>query len=186
MRVEDEHLRHILQGDIVSKGNSRRERVPGHMNGQPLVYPTQSGYLFQEFVHLLVRRNRETGPFRILRIPVLIFLQNDKCEFQKRDIAGTAFLMSGYLYASLVYPQFSLIVLVKMCRAQGLHINVRQAGQTTEQEKILHGVQTCRGKVLLHNPFQFLREICGNSSYTWSRYSGKVCVPFSDASQTGR
>lgn len=65
--------------------------------------------------------------------------------------------MSSNFYAGLVYPQFPLIVLVKMCRAQGLHINVRQAGQTAEQEKILHGVQTCRGKVLLHNPFQFFQ-----------------------------
>ena len=65
--------------------------------------------------------------------------------------------MSSNLYAGLVYPQFPLIVLVKMCRTQGLYINVRQAGQTTEQEKILHSVQTCRGKVLLHNPFQFLQ-----------------------------
>lgn len=131
--------------------------MPSHMNGQPLVYPAYGGYLFQELVHLLIRRNRETGTFRIFRIPVLVFLQNDKCGFQKRDIAGTAFLMSSNLYASLVYPQFPLIVLVKMCRTQGLYINIRQAGQTTEQEKILHGVQTCRGKVLLHNPFQFLQ-----------------------------
>jgi len=29
-----EHLRYILQGDIVSKGNSRRERVPGGMEGK--------------------------------------------------------------------------------------------------------------------------------------------------------
>lgn len=94
------------------------------MDGQPLVYPAQSGYLFQKFVHLLIRRNRETGPFRIFRIPALVFLQNGKSRFQKRDIAGTAFLMSGYLHAGLVYPQFPLIVLVKMCRAQGLHINV--------------------------------------------------------------
>ena len=65
--------------------------------------------------------------------------------------------MGRYLHTGLVYPQFPLIVLVKMCRAQGLHINVRQAGQTAEQEKILHGVQTCRGKVLLHNPFQFFQ-----------------------------
>lgn len=94
------------------------------VDGQPLVYPAQSGYLFQELVHLLVRRNRETGTFRIFWVPVLIFLQNDKSWFQKRDIAGTAFLMSSNLYAGLVYPQFPLIVLVKMCRTQGLHINV--------------------------------------------------------------
>lgn len=31
------------------------------------------------------------------------------------------------------------------------------ASQTTEQEKILRCVQTCRGKVLLHNPFQFFQ-----------------------------
>lgn len=127
------------------------------MDGQPLVHPTQGGNLFQEFVHLLIRRNRKTGSFRILRIPVLVFLQNDERRFQKRYIAGTAFLMGRYLHTGLVYPQFPLIVLVKMCRAQGLHINVRQAGQTAEQEKILHGVQTCRGKVLLHNPFQFFQ-----------------------------
>ena len=131
--------------------------IARYMDGQPLVHPTQGGNLFQEFVHLLIRRNRETGTFRIFWVPVLVFLQNDKSRFQKRYIASTAFLMSGYLHAGLVYPQFPLIILIKMCRAQGLHINIRQAGQTTEQEKILHGVQTCRGKVLLHNPFQFFQ-----------------------------
>lgn len=105
------------------------------MDGLPLVHPTQGGNLFQEFVHLLIRRNRETGTFRIFWVPVLVFLQNDKSRFQKRYIASTAFLMSGYLHAALVYPQFPLIIFIKMCRAQGLHINVRQAGQTTEQEK---------------------------------------------------
>ena len=77
----------------VTTGYSRRERVPGYMNGQPLVYPAQGSYLFQELVHFLVRLNRETRTFRIFRVPVLVFLQNDKCGFQKRNIAGTAFLM---------------------------------------------------------------------------------------------
>lgn len=112
-----EHFPDVLFGNPVGQGNCCSERMPGHMDGQPLAYPARSSYLFQKLIHLLVRRNRETGPFRILRIPVLVFLQNDKCGSQKRDIADTAFLMDRYLHAGLVYPQFLLIVLVKMCRA---------------------------------------------------------------------
>lgn len=61
--------------------------------------------------------------------------------------------MSSNLYAGLVYPQFPL-------RCAGHKVFTSMYDRPVRQQnrkKILHGVQTCRGKVLLHNPFQFLQ-----------------------------
>ena len=54
-----QHFGDRFDGDAVTQGDGRGERMPGNMKGQALVDPAAVGNLLQVGIHLLVAQDRQ-------------------------------------------------------------------------------------------------------------------------------
>ena len=100
--------------------------------------------------------DRKTRPFRIHRIPASVFLQQDHCRFKKRNTACTAVSNLRSFSTCPANPQCSFVIPKQVRRTKGAYPLIGKSSERTEDEHILHPLQTSGRHIRFHHSSQFI------------------------------
>lgn len=157
-----EHFPNVFFGNPVGLSDCHSKRIAGYLGGQTLGNSTPRRHLFKVFTHFLDWRERKTRTSRIHRIPASVFLQQDHCQFKKRNTACTAVSDLRSFSTCPANPYF--VIPKQVRRTKSTYPLIGKSGERTEYEHILHPFQTSGRHIRFHHCFQFIPAQEGRGS----------------------